>query len=226
MALAPTVSWLFLGRVLSGIASASVNTANAYISDVIPAEKRAHALGMLGAAFGVGFVLGLALGGWLGAANPRLPFWFAAGCSLLNALYGLLVLPESLPVEKREQRFDWRKANPVGSLTLLRSHSELLGLTAVNFLGDLAHEVYATVYVLYVIYRYGWGQKTIGHSLAMVGIATVIIMGAVIGPVVARIGERRTLFAGLLLGAVGFALFGWAPAGRVFIIPISINFRR
>ncbi len=223
MALAPTVSWLFLGRVLSGITSASVNTANAYISDVTPVEKRARAFGMLGAAFGVGFVLGPALGGWLGATNPRLPFWVAAGCSLLNALYGLLVLPESLPPEKRQTRFDWTKANPVGALKLLRSHTELLGLAAVNFLGFLAHEVYATVFVLYVIYRYGWNQRTIGISLAVVGIASMIIMAAVIGPVVKRFGERRALFAGLLLGALGFALFGWAPTGWLFLIAIPIN---
>lgn len=223
MALAPTISWLFLGRLLSGITSASVNTANAYISDVVSPEKRARAFGMLGAAFGIGFVLGPALGGWLGAANPRLPFWFAGGCSLLNALYGLLVLPESLPAEKREARFDWRKANPLGSLKLLRSHTELLGLAAVNFLGYLAHEIYATVYVLYVTYRYGWGEKTIGNSLAVVGIASMIIMAAVIGPVVAHFGERRTLFAGLLLGALGFALFGLAPKGWIFMIAIPIN---
>ncbi len=223
MALAPTVNWLFLGRVFSGITSASVNTANAYISDVVPVEKRARAFGMLGAAFGVGFVLGPALGGWLGATNPRLPFWFAAGCSLLNGLYGLLVLPESLPVEKREARFDWRKANPVGSLTLLRSHTGLLGLTAVNFLSYLAHEIYATVYVLYVTYRYGWGEKAIGNSLAVVGIASMVIMVAVIGPVVARFGERRALFAGLFLGALGFALFGLAPTGWIFMIAIPIN---
>jgi len=223
MALAPTISWLFLGRLLSGITSASVNTANAYISDVVPVGKRARAFGMLGAAFGVGFVLGPALGGWLGAINPRLPFWYAAGFSLINALYGLLALPESLPVEKREKRFDWRKANPLGSLVLLRSHPELLGLAAVNFLGYLAHEIYATVYVLYVIYRYGWGQRAIGNSLALVGIASMIIMAAVIGPVVARFGERRTLFAGLFLGALGFALFGWAPTGWLFMIAIPIN---
>src|SRR5436189_3682703 len=125
MALAPTVGWLFLGRLLSGVTSASITTANAYISDVTPVEKRARAFGMLGAAFGVGFVLGPALGGWLGAKNPRLPFWFAAGCSLLNALYGLLVLPESLPVEKRQTHLDWRKANPVGTFRSEEHTSEL-----------------------------------------------------------------------------------------------------
>ncbi|HEY7514365.1 MAG TPA: MFS transporter, partial [Vicinamibacteria bacterium] len=121
MALAPSVRWLFLGRLLSGITSASVTTAFAYISDVTPAENRARSFGLLGAAFGVGFVLGPALGGWLGAENPRLPFWFAAGLSLLNALYGLFVLPESLPPERRQSRVQWRNANPVGALALLRS---------------------------------------------------------------------------------------------------------
>src|SRR6266849_3736232 len=223
MAIAPTISWLFVGRLFSGITSASITAANAYISDVTPAEKRARAFGMIGAAFGIGFVLGPALGGWLGARNPRLPFWFAAGCSLLNALYGLLVLPESLPPEKRQTRFDWTKANPVGALLLLLSHTELLGLAAVNFLGYVAHEVYATVFVLYVAYRYGWGEVAIGSSLAVVGIASMIIMAGVIGPVVERFGERRTLFAGLLLGALGFALFGWAPVGWLFMLAIPIN---
>ena len=223
MAIAPTISWLFVGRLFSGITSASITAANAYISDVTPAEKRARAFGMIGAAFGIGFVLGPALGGWLGARNPRLPFWFAAGCSLLNALYGLLVLPESLPPEKRQTRFDWTKANPVGALLLLLSHTELLGLAAVNFLGYVAHEVYATVFVLYVAYRYGWGEVAIGSSLAVVGIASMIIMAGVIGPVVKRFGERRTLFAGLLLGALGFALFGWAPVGWLFMLAIPIN---
>ncbi len=223
MAIAPTISWLFVGRLFSGITSASITAANAYISDVTPAEKRARAFGMIGAAFGIGFVLGPALGGWLGARNPRLPFWFAAGCSLLNALYGLLVLPESLPPEKRQTRFDWTKANPVGALLLLLSHTELLGLAAVNFLGYVAHEVYATVFVLYVAYRYGWGEMAIGGSLAVVGIASMIIMAGVIGPVVKRFGERRTLFAGLLLGALGFALFGWAPVGWLFMLAIPIN---
>ena len=223
MAIAPTISWLFVGRLFSGITSASITAANAYISDVTPAEKRARAFGMIGAAFGIGFVLGPALGGWLGARNPRLPFWFAAGCSLLNALYGLLVLPESLPPEKRQTRFDWTKANPVGALFLLLSHTELLGLAAVNFLGYVAHEVYATVFVLYVAYRYGWGEMAIGGSLAVVGIASMIIMVGVIGPVVKRFGERRTLFAGLLLGALGFALFGWAPVGWLFMLVIPIN---
>jgi DHA1 family tetracycline resistance protein-like MFS transporter len=223
MALAPTIGWLFVGRLFSGITSASITTANAYISDVTPVAKRARAFGLLGAAFGVGFILGPALGGWLGARNPRLPFWFAAAFSLLNALYGLVVLPESLPLERRQTRLRWRLANPVGALVLLKSHPELLGLATVNFLGYLAHEVYPTVFVLYGDYRYHWNERTIGMVLALVGVSTMVISAGVVGPVVARFGERRSLFGGLLLGAAGFALFGWAPSGWLFLVAIPIN---
>jgi MFS transporter, DHA1 family, tetracycline resistance protein len=223
MALAPTVRWLFVGRLLSGVTSASVTTAFAYISDVTPAEKRASSFGLLGAAFGVGFVLGPAIGGWLGAENPRLPFWFAAALSLLNALYGLFVLPESLPPERRQDRIAWWSANPVGALALLRSRGALIGLATVNFLGYVAHEVYATVYVLYVTYRYNWTQRMVGNSLALVGICSMIVSAVLVGPTVKRLGERRTLFAGLLCGALGFALFGWAPTTAVFLVAIPIN---
>jgi MFS transporter, DHA1 family, tetracycline resistance protein len=223
MALSPTIGWLFLGRVLSGITSSSIPTANAYISDVTPPEKRARAFGIFGAAFGIGFVLGPAIGGWLGAINPRLPFWVAGAFSLLNALYGLLVLPESLPVNRRQAQLKWKNANPVGALTLLRSHRELFGLAVVNFLGYLAHEVYVTVFVLYAIFRYSWNEKTIGVALAVVGIASMFTSAVLVGPFVKQFGERRSLFAGLLFGALGFALFGWAPVGWVFLASIPIN---
>jgi DHA1 family tetracycline resistance protein-like MFS transporter len=223
MALAPTLGWLFVGRVLSGITAASVPTANAYITDVTPVETRAKAYGMFGAAFGVGFILGPALGGWLGATNPRLPFWFSAAFSLVNFLYGLLVLPESLPPERRRTTLRWQDANPLGSLALLRSHTELLGLASVNFLGYVAHEIYATVFVLYGGYRFHWDTRTIGTALAVVGIASMVISGGIVGPVVKRLGERRALFAGLAFGAVGFALFGWAPSSWLFLLAIPIN---
>jgi DHA1 family tetracycline resistance protein-like MFS transporter len=223
MALAPTLSWLFIGRLFSGITSSSIPTATAYISDVTTVENRSRAFGFLGAAFGFGFVVGPAMGGWLGAFNPRLPFWVAGTLSLLNALYGLLVLPESLPVERRQPKLRWTRANPVGSLRLLLSHPELSGLAVVNFLGYLAHEVYVTVYVLYAIYRYGWSQRSIGLALAIVGIASMVISGTLVGPVVKRLGERRALFTGLILGAIGFALFGWAPAGWIFLAVIPVN---
>ena len=223
MALAPTLSWLFLGRVLSGITASSMPTANAYISDVTPPERRAKAFGIFGAAFGFGFVLGPAIGGWLGAINPRLPFWVAGAFSLLNACYGLLVLPESLPAEKRSQTLRWKNANPVGALKLLRSHRELFGLAAVNFLGYLAHEVYATVFVLYATERYGWNRKSVGESLAVVGVATIITSALLVGWSVRRFGERTSLFMGLLSAGIGFLMFGFASTGWMFLAAIPVN---
>jgi len=221
MAISPTLSWLFVGRVISGITAASVPTATAYISDVTPAEQRARAFGLLGAAFGIGFVLGPALGGILGSINPRLPFWVAAGFSLLNAMYGLFVLPESLPVERRAG-FQWKRANPLGSLQLLRSHPELLGLAVANFLSYLAHEVLPSTFVLYASYRYQWDERAVGLTLAAVGVCSGTVQGGLVGPVVARLGERRTLLLGLVFGIAGFAGFGLAPSGILFWLGIPL----
>jgi DHA1 family tetracycline resistance protein-like MFS transporter len=222
MAMAPNIRWLFLGRVLSGITSASIPTATAYISDVTPPEKRSKAFGLLGAAFGVGFVLGPALGGWLGMYSPRLPFWIGCVGSLLNAMYGLFVLPESLPPEKRQTRLRWENANPLGALRLLRSHAELMGLAAVNFLGYIAHEVYLTVFVLYVMYRFGWNQRMVGTSLAVVGI-TSIVMSGLVGPMVKWLGDRRALLIGLLFGGVGFVVYGVAWSTAIFMGGIFVG---
>jgi MFS transporter, DHA1 family, tetracycline resistance protein len=222
MALAPSISWLFLGRLLSGITSASIPTATAYISDVTPPEKRSKAFGLLGAAFGVGFVLGPAFGGWLGMYSPRLPFWVGCAGSLLNAMYGLFVLPESLAPEKRQPRMRWENANPLGALRLLRSHAELMGLATVNFLGYVAHEIYLTVFVLYVMYRFGWNQRMVGTSLAVVGI-TSIVMSGLVGPVVKWMGERRALLTGLFFAAVGFFMYGIAWSTAMFLGSILVN---
>jgi DHA1 family tetracycline resistance protein-like MFS transporter len=223
MALAPTLPWLFLGRAFSGLTASSIPTANAYISDITPPEKRARAFGIFGAAFGIGFVLGPAIGGWLGAISPRLPFWTAAGFSLANACYGFFILPESLAPEKRSRQLHWKSANPVGALKLLRSHRELLGLAAVNFLGYLAHEVYPTVWVLYATQRFGWNERQIGISLAIVGIAFMIMSAGLVGWSVYRFGERLSLFAGLLFAGIGFLIFGLAPTGGLFLAGIPVN---
>ncbi|MEY2558962.1 MAG: transporter, family, tetracycline resistance protein [Verrucomicrobiota bacterium] len=220
MALAPTLSWLFLGRVISGITAASITTGTAYVADVVAPEKRAGAFGMIGAAFGVGFVLGPALGGLLGNSDPRLPFWVAGGLSLANALYGYFVLPESLPKEKR-QPFTLRRANPVGSLTLLRSHPELFQLATIQFVGYLAHEVF-NVWVLYTIFRYGWKEGTIGLSLALVGICSVVISAGMVPAIVARLGERRTLYVGQFFGALGMVLAGLARTSLFFFLSIPV----
>ncbi|MEQ1875161.1 MAG: TCR/Tet family MFS transporter [Bdellovibrionia bacterium] len=221
MALAPTLSWLFVGRIISGITTASISTAGAYIADVTPAEKRASSFGMLGAAFGLGFVLGPALGGFLGNVDPRLPFWVAAGMSLANALYGTFVLPESLPVEKRT-KFSWRRANPVGALKLLRSHPQLLGLAAVSFLSALAHTVLPSTAVLYTDYRYKWDAQTVGLLLAGVGVCSMIVSGTLVKPIVAKIGARNALMMGFCFGALGFTVYGWAPTGFLYCFGVPL----
>jgi DHA1 family tetracycline resistance protein-like MFS transporter len=221
MALAPSIRWLFVGRVISGITAASISTAGAYIADVTPPEERAAKFGLLGAAFGAGFVIGPALGGLLGGISPRLPFWVAAGLSLANGMYGLFVLPESL---KREQRtpFSWRKANPVGALKLLRSHHELWGLTCVVFLSNLAHAALPSVAVLYMSYRYNWDINRVGLLLAGVGVCSIIVQGFLVGRVVKAIGERQTILVGLVAGAIGFTIQAMAPNGTVYAVGIVV----
>jgi MFS transporter, DHA1 family, tetracycline resistance protein len=221
MALAPTLGWLFAGRVISGIAAASISTAYAYVADVTPPEQRAARFGLLGAAFGAGFVLGPALGGLAGNISPRLPFWIAAGLSLANALYGLLIMPESLPRGERTS-FRWRRANPFGALALLRSHHELLGLAFVNFLGNLAHAVLPSIAVLYMLYRYGFDERIVGLTLAAVGIGSIIVNGAIVGPVTKQVGERTALMIGLAFGVAGFLAFALARTGPEFWIGIPL----
>jgi DHA1 family tetracycline resistance protein-like MFS transporter len=157
----------------------------------------------------------------LGGVTPRLPFWVAAALSLTNAMYGLFVLPESLTVERRAV-FAWRKANPAGSIRLLRSHPELLGLASVLFLGNLAHEVLPNVFVLYAGYRYGWDERAVGLTLAGVGVCAAVVQGGLVQPVVRRLGERGALLVGLIFGAAGFAIYGLAPTGLLFCVGVPV----
>jgi DHA1 family tetracycline resistance protein-like MFS transporter len=221
MALAPSLAWLFVGRVISGITSASISTAFAYITDVTPPEQRAAVFGKIGVAFGAGFILGPALGGLLGGFDPRLPFWVAAGLSFVNTLYGLLILPESLPPARRSP-FRWKSANPIGALRLLRSDRILAGLSVANFFAQLAHVVLPSTFVLYAAYRYGWDTTTVGLTLAMVGACAMVVQGTTIGPIVKHFGERNALLLGLGCGAVGFFIFGAAPTGPLFWLGIPV----
>ena len=221
MALAPNLWWLLLGRVISGIAAASFSTAGAYISDVTPPEKRAASFGIIGAAFGVGFVLGPAVGGMLGAISPRLPFWAAAFMALINVCWGLFVLPESLPKDKRVP-FSWKNANPLGSLKLLRSHPLLTGLAGSYLLINLAHAVLPSTTVLYMNYRFGWDSRAVGMMLAGVGISSLIVQGFLVKPAVKLLKERRAMALGLIFGTAGFAIYGLAPTGAIFCIGVPV----
>ncbi len=222
MALAPTLALLFVGRIINGITAASFSTASAYVADITPVEKRAKAFGMMGAAWGFGFVIGPVIGGLLGDINLRLPFYVAAAMALTNWLYGCFLLPESLPKERRAKTFEWSKANPVGSLRLLRSQPGLLRLAVVNFLFQLAHNVLPAIFVLYTGYRYGWKPTQVGLMLMATGVASIIVQALLVGPIVKKLGERGALVFGLAAGAIGFAIYGLAPTPVLYCLGLPI----
>lgn len=212
MALAPNLTILFIGRMISGITSASISTASAYIADVTPKERRAKAFGRIGAAFGVGFIVGPAIGGLLARYDPRAPFWAAAGFSLLNACYGLIVLPESLAPEHRAA-FRLGRANPIGALRFLAGRPMLFGLAGILFLHNVAHVALPSTFVLYTSHRYLWDPGTIGLTLAGFGLGAMIVQGGLVQPAMSRFGERILMLSGLAFGVVGFVLFALAPFG-------------
>ncbi len=220
MALAPTMGWLILGRVLSGITSASFSTASAYIADVTPPEKRAGRFGLLGAAFGLGFVIGPAVGGVLGGIDVRLPFWVSAALSLANAAYGFFILPESLPPERRAPRLDLRRAQPFATLQRLLQAPALKGFAVVAFVSALAHESLPYTFVLSSVARYGWTERDTGLGLMAVGIVSVIVSGGVVRPTVRRLGERKAVYFGYVTGALGFAVYAFAPTGALFFVGV------
>lgn len=221
MALAPALWMLFIGRAVSGVCAASFSTANAYIADVMPKEKRAAAFGILGAAFGIGFIIGPALGGFLGHLSVRLPFWVAAGLSLVNFAYGYFVLPESLPPERRSARVDWRHANPFGALMLLRRYPQVFGLAAMYFLVNLAQFSLNSTYVLYTDYRYGWGPQIVGYTLGIVGLCSALVQAVLVRRLMPRLGERKLILIGLPLCIVGYLIFGFAATPWLFVLGIS-----
>ncbi len=219
MALAPNLTWLFIGRVVSGITSASFTVSFAYVADTVRPERRAGAFGMIGSIWGVGFIIGPLVGGLLAGIGPRFPFWGAAAFSIASAAYGLVVLPESLPIEHRSP-LSLRKANPVGSIGMIRAKKGLSGFVIVNFLNFLAFQVLPSVYVLYAAYRYNWGYALVGAALALVGACSIIVQGLLVRRFVSRFGERLALLVGLVSGTAGFVIWGLAPNSLVFMIAI------
>jgi DHA1 family tetracycline resistance protein-like MFS transporter len=213
--LAPTVWWMFAGRLLSGMAGASYTTANAFIADVSPPEKRAANFGLIGAAFGVGFILGPGIGGFVGEHfGLRAPFFVSAGLAFANALFGLIVLKESLPPERR-RKFEWWRSSPLGALKALSRFPALMGLFAVLMLAQIAHDSLPSTWTYYTMLKFGWGPGDVAWSLVAIGALTTVSFGVLPRLVVPRIGERRTVCLGLLCGALSYA--GYAFAGSVWV---------
>ncbi len=222
MGWAPSIIWLFGARVVSGFLGGAMSTCNAYVADVTPPEKRAHGFGILGAAFGIGFVLGPALGGLLGETNLRLPFYAAAVAVGINWIYGAWFLPESLPVERR-RAFDWKRANPIGGLINLRRFPGIFGLAGVYFLSVFGTMMLQSTWVLYSGYRYNWTPREVGFSLMAVGVSAIIVQGKLVGIILPRMGEKRGLLFGLSLTAVVTVLYGLAPHGWMIYPLICIG---
>ncbi len=218
---APSVGWLFVGRIVAGIMGASITTANAYIADVSTPETRARNYGFVGAAFGLGFIFGPVLGGLLSGISLRLPFFVSAGLALVNWLYGFFVLPESLPPEHRNT-VSWRKMNPMASLRRLSGYPLVAGLAVTFLFASMAQRGLENVWVLHTGFRYGWDPLTNGMTLGLVGVMAVLVQGLLIKPIVARVGERRTVALGLAVSMLAFLAYGLANQG--WMVPIIIVF--
>jgi DHA1 family tetracycline resistance protein-like MFS transporter len=220
MGLAPGLAWLFAGRFIAGIAGASYSPAYAYIADISPPEKRAQNFGFIGAAFGIGFVLGPSIGGLLGTLGPRVPFLAAAALALLNATFGLFALPESLPRERR-RAFQWSRANPFGALMHLRRQPVVIGLAAVSFLWLLGHQVLPSTWAFYTMLRFDWSSAAVGYSLAAAGIVMAISQAGLTRVLIPKLGgEHRAALVGLSSGAAVYTCYAFAPHAWVLYIGI------
>lgn len=225
LAFAPTLAWLYVGRVIAGIMGASFTTGAAYIADISTPEKRAQNFGILGAAFGLGFIIGPVLGGLLGQYGTRVPFIAAAGFSFINWLYGYFILPESLKPENR-RKFEWSRANPLGSFKNLKRYPVIYGLIAsLGLLFIAAHAVQSN-WSFYVIEKFGWDEANIGYSLGAVGLLSAIVQGYLIRFIIPKLGQKRGVYIGLLLYAIGFVLYAFATQGwmmYVFMVPYILG---
>ena len=222
MALAPNLAWLFVARCISGFTAGVLATANAYVADVTPPEKRAQSFGLLGAAFGLGFIIGPLLGGFLGSYSLRLPFWFAAGCAALNWLYGFFVLPESLKPENRRP-FSWARANPIGALKALKRLPAVRGLAESYFLVMLAQSMLFSIWVLYTGHRYGWDTRQVGLSLCAVGVLSAVVQATLVKKAVTALGDSRAMLLGFSLSITAQLGYGLAPLGWMIYVIMCIG---
>lgn len=225
LSFAPTIEWLFVGRIIAGVTGASFSTATAYIADISTNENRAQNFGMVGAAFGLGFIIGPVIGGLLGQFGPRVPFYAAAGLCLLNWLYGYFVLPESLPADHR-RAFSWKRANPVGSLLHLRKYPALSGLIIALVLVYIAAHAVQSNWSYFTMYRFNWTEKLVGISLGVVGLLVGAVQGGLIRVVNPRLGNERSIYLGLLLYSIGMLLFAFATQSWMmfaFLVPYCLG---
>ena len=224
-AYAPTIEWLFVGRILAGILGSSFTTASAYIADVSTPEKRAQNFGLIGAAFGMGFIIGPAIGGLLGQYGPRTPFLAAAALALINWLYGLLILPESLDPENRRE-FSWKRANPVGTLLQLRKYPVIIGMVGSLVLLYIAAQAVQGAWSYYTMEKFQWDERMVGISLSFVGLITAIVQAGLIRIIIPKLGQERGVYVGLGLYSLGFLLFAFATKGWMmfaFLIPYCLG---
>lgn len=225
LSFAQSIEWLFVGRAIAGLAGASFTTATAYIADISTDENRAQNFGMVGAAFGVGFVIGPVIGGLLGSFGPRIPFMVAAGLSLLNALYGYFILPESLPLNNRRE-FSWKRANPIGSLKQLSKHKGLGGLVTAFVLIYIASHAVQSNWGFFVMEKFSWSEKMIGYSLGLVGLLVGAVQGGLIRIVNPWLGNEKSVYIGFGFYALGLLLFAFANQSWmmfVFLVPYCLG---
>jgi DHA1 family tetracycline resistance protein-like MFS transporter len=225
LAFAPSIGWLFVGRTIAGITGASFTTASAYIADVSTPEKRAQNFGMIGVAFGIGFIIGPVLGGILGKWNVHYPFFAAAGLALLNAAYGFFILPESLSLEHRRP-FNWKRANPLGSLLQLKKYPSVIGLAASLFLVYFAAQSVQSVWTFYTILKFNWSEDIVGYSLGFIGLMIAMVQGGLIRVTLPKLGLERSIWMGLLLYSTGLILFAFATHTWMmfaFMIPYALG---
>jgi DHA1 family tetracycline resistance protein-like MFS transporter len=224
LSFAPSITWLFIGRIIAGLCGASITTASAYIADVSTPEKRAQNFGLIGAAFGLGFIIGPVIGGVFSQFGTRVPFLIAGGLSLLNWLYGFFILPESLKKENRRE-FDWRRANPVGALSQIKRYPALLGLLASLFILYVAAQSTQTVWSFYTQEKFDWNETWVGYSLGFVGLTVAIVQGGLIRIIIPKFGHKKSIMMGLCLYVLGFTLFAFASEGWMmfaFMVPYAL----
>lgn len=225
LAFAPTIGWLFVGRIIAGITGASFTTASAYIADVSTPEKRAQNFGMIGVAFGLGFILGPVIGGILGKIDTHYPFYAAAALALLNAAYGFFILPESLSAENRRE-LDWKRCNPLGSLLQLKKYPSVINLSVCLFIVYFAGHAVQSVWTFYTMQKFHWNEDVVGYSLGFIGFMIAVVQGGLIRIAIPKLGQERSIWIGLMLYAIGMVLFGLANKGWMmfaYMIPYALG---